>query len=221
MVKDVVEFLWEEGRLHDTYIIFTTDNGYHIGQHRMGPGKLVGYEGDVHIPLVIRGPGTAPLTTINAVTTHADLAPTIMSLAGIYRNDLDGSPIPLTPWGLRHRSDHVAIEFWGYYVNEVSPDYEPGGEYPFMYYNSTYKAVRLIGNGYNLYYAVWCTNEKEYYDMRVSRVSHVSSSSMLTLFTSHRSTQAKCTTWYLTATAQNTIASHAVPFVKSSIVSTP
>lgn len=35
--------------------------------------------------------------------------------------------------------------------------------------NNTYKSVRLLGEGYNLYYSVWCNNEHELYDLSVSR----------------------------------------------------
>jgi hypothetical protein len=37
-----------------------------------------------------------------------------------------------------------------------------------MISNNTYKSVRLLGNGYNLYYSVWCNNEHELYDLSVS-----------------------------------------------------
>ena len=192
MVEGIVEFLWNEGKLQDTYIIYTTDNGYHIGQHRMAPGKQLGHEGDVHIPLVIRGPGITPKTSIDAVTTHTDLAPTILRLACVYKNDLDGSPIPLSVQSTENRSDHVAIEYWGYYIDEVSPDYEPESDYPVRKYNNTYKAVRVIGDWYSLYYAVWCTGEKEYYNMRASRLPQ-SSTSLKTNPLLSRSTQAKWT----------------------------
>lgn len=32
---------------------------------------------------------------------------------------------------------------------------------------NTYKAIRLVSDDYSLYYAVWCTNEKEFYDLKV------------------------------------------------------
>lgn len=35
-------------------------------------------------------------------------------------------------------------------------------------YNNTYKSLRIIGDGYDLYYSVWCNNEHELYDMNVS-----------------------------------------------------
>lgn len=37
--------------------------------------------------------------------------------------------------------------------------------------NNTYKAIRLIGSGYNLYYSVWCNNEHELYNMIVGHLS--------------------------------------------------
>lgn len=37
------------------------------------------------------------------------------------------------------------------------------GKYP----NNTYKALRLVGEGYSLYYSVWCTGEREFYDLTV------------------------------------------------------
>lgn len=37
--------------------------------------------------------------------------------------------------------------------------------------NNTYKSLRLLGEGYNLYYSVWCSNEHELYDLSVSPVS--------------------------------------------------
>jgi hypothetical protein len=44
----------------------------------------------------------------------------------------------------------------------------PGGSR--MVANNTYKSVRLLGEGYNLYYSVWCNNEHELYDLSVSRL---------------------------------------------------
>jgi N-acetylglucosamine-6-sulfatase len=57
MVADLVSALVKHNIMNNTYIFYTTDNGYHIGQHRLGPGKKCGYETDINIPMVIRGPG--------------------------------------------------------------------------------------------------------------------------------------------------------------------
>ena len=44
-------------RLRNTYIIFTSDNGFFYGQHRLVGGKFLAYEPSTHLPLLIRGPG--------------------------------------------------------------------------------------------------------------------------------------------------------------------
>lgn len=43
MVAELVSKLEESGELDNTYIFYTTDNGYHISQHQMHPGKECGY----------------------------------------------------------------------------------------------------------------------------------------------------------------------------------
>ena len=58
MVEQIVKRLHEHGLLETTYIIYTTDNGYHISQHRLPPGKECSFETDISIPLMIRGPNS-------------------------------------------------------------------------------------------------------------------------------------------------------------------
>jgi arylsulfatase A-like enzyme len=57
MVGNVVSRLDAAGLLDSTYIVYTTDNGFHIGQHRLQPGKSCPIEEDYIVPLIIRGPG--------------------------------------------------------------------------------------------------------------------------------------------------------------------
>ncbi|KAF7550645.1 hypothetical protein G7Z17_g5585 [Cylindrodendrum hubeiense] len=172
MVDKTVKILEESGQLDNTYIIYTTDNGYHIAQHRMAPGKECGFETDVHIPLVVRGPGIAAGHISKAVTSHTDLASTIMELAGS-SIDSDGTPIPLTAERENNaRVEHVTIEYWGLAIPEGIYGYygdanmtEGMNISSHAVGNNTYKAIRVIGEEYNLYYAVWCTNETEFYDL--------------------------------------------------------
>ncbi|KAL8846554.1 MAG: hypothetical protein Q9221_008361 [Calogaya cf. arnoldii] len=56
LVKGTIQRLKQNGILDDTYIIYSTDNGFHIGHHRLQPSKHYPYEEDINIPLVIRGP---------------------------------------------------------------------------------------------------------------------------------------------------------------------
>ena len=60
------------------------------------------------------------------------------------------------------KSEHVNIEFWGDYLVEGNTFF---GQSAFP--ENTYKTVRVIGEGYDLSYTVWCTNEHELYDMTV------------------------------------------------------
>ncbi|KIX04937.1 uncharacterized protein Z518_05808 [Rhinocladiella mackenziei CBS 650.93] len=169
MVADLVSALEKHGILNNTHIIYTTDNGYHIGQHRMGPGKRTGYETDINIPMVWRGPGVPVNKITNTVSTHTDLAPTFLDLFGLpRRTQLDGSIMPLTESAMDasvgSRVEHVNVEHWGaahtYEVVAPHKNFNVAGEH-----NNTYKSVRIMGDGYNIYYSVWCTNEHELYDM--------------------------------------------------------
>lgn len=177
IIDGVVKRLSDYGVLDNTYIFYSTDNGYHIGQHRLQPGKECGFEEDIHIPLIVRGPGVPEGKVSDIVTTHTDLAPTFLALAGgKLRSDFDGATIPLSARGLAEakdtRHEHVNVEYWGFALAE--------GDYGQQYFvNNTYKALRIIGNGYNFYYSVWCSGEHQLYDLIVS----VSSSACLLLLT--------------------------------------
>ncbi|EXJ70853.1 arylsulfatase [Cladophialophora psammophila CBS 110553] len=164
IVDGVIARLTEHDLLENTYVFYSTDNGYHIGQHRLQPGKECGYEEDINIPLIVRGPGIPRGSSSDLVTSHTDLAPTFLSLAGGQtRQDFDGRAIPLTTNQLDDNSDirgeHVNIEYWGFALAE--------GKYGnAMYWNNTYKGLRVVGINYNLYYSVWCSGEHELYDLR-------------------------------------------------------
>jgi N-acetylglucosamine-6-sulfatase len=123
IVEGVVTRLYDAGILDNTYVIYSTDNGFHISQHRLPPGKTCGYEEDINIPLIIRGPGVQKGLTTDIVTAHTDLAPTFLKLAGAPpRPDFDGTVIPLTkpelPKAKKSRQEHVNVEFWGRAVPE-------------------------------------------------------------------------------------------------------
>lgn len=72
-------------------------------------------ETDVNVPLIVRGPGVPEGKTLDIVTSHTDLAPTFLSLAGTTREGLDGRPIPhkLEEAKKDDKNEHAAIEYWG------------------------------------------------------------------------------------------------------------
>ncbi|KAI8622884.1 arylsulfatase-like protein [Xylariaceae sp. FL1651] len=166
LVDSLVRRLEVLGVLENTYLIYSTDNGYHIGQHRLQPSKQCSFEEDINIPLIIRGPGVPKNFTTDIVTTHTDLAPTLLQIAGaLLRDDFDGLAIPLTQTGLERakdeRHEHATVEHWGFASNEG----QLYDWYPRLHLNNTYKALRVIGETYNMLYQVWCSNEHELYDL--------------------------------------------------------
>lgn len=186
LVEGVIAKLEEHGILDNTYVVYSSDNGFHIGQHRLQPGKTCGYEEDINVPLIIRGPGIGANLTTDVVSTHTDLAPTFFELLGIpLRPDFDGTPIPLTEEAIDEakssgaRREHVGVEYWGVAIGEgiydsgktwfkllkmIMAHIWPGRIAP---RNNTYKSIRLYGEGYNLYYSTWCNNEHELYNLNV------------------------------------------------------
>ena len=81
-VQQVINTLGAMGRLRNTYILFTSDNGFFYGEHRLTGGKFLAYEPATHVPLLIRGPGIKPGSATGELTANIDLAPTILELAG-------------------------------------------------------------------------------------------------------------------------------------------
>src|SRR5215213_635310 len=81
LVGAVVRKLREQGVLSITYIVFTSDNGFHHGEHRIRQGKARPYEESVRVPLVISGPGVAAKSTTDKFVLNTDYFPTFMNLA--------------------------------------------------------------------------------------------------------------------------------------------
>ena len=80
-VGSLVETLRETGELDNTVIVFTSDNGYSLGEHRF-IGKNVLTEPVLQVPLLVRGPGIAPGTTSDLPVTLVDLPATFAAIAG-------------------------------------------------------------------------------------------------------------------------------------------
>ncbi|CAK7206462.1 hypothetical protein SEUCBS139899_009258 [Sporothrix eucalyptigena] len=122
MVEQIVKTLDAKGLLENSYIFYTTNNGRHMSSRRMLPGKECSYKEDIHIPLIVRGPGVPrEHITHDIVTTRTDLALTIPQLAGgALQEDFDGTPIPLTDDSLQTGShaEQVAVEYWGMAIAE-------------------------------------------------------------------------------------------------------
>jgi len=132
--------LRQQGALRDTYVVYTSDNGYFHGEHRIPREKLHTYEESIRVPLLIRGPSVPHGVSVRDLAVNADLAPTIVSLAGARpRLVMDGrSLLPLA----RH------------------PTVERGRELPIE--TRTYKAIRTR----RYIYVRYRSGERELYDLR-------------------------------------------------------
>ncbi|KAK3496465.1 arylsulfatase [Neurospora crassa] len=159
LVAGVVARLERHGLLENTYVFYTADNGYYIGQHRLQPGKECGFEEDINVPLIVGGPGVKKGEVAEVVTSHVDLAPTVLKLAGALGNKekeeeeyrLDGEAIPLTA------EDLVQAKVKGKRYKHITVD-------------NTYKAVRILGERYNIYYSIWCSGEYKLYDLQFNNL---------------------------------------------------
>ena len=70
------------GHEDDTLVIITSDNGYHVGTHRLPSGKHTPFREDSVVPAILIGPGIPAGGVISAMTSTVDLAPTIAILFG-------------------------------------------------------------------------------------------------------------------------------------------
>ena len=93
-------------RLRNTYIIFTSDNGFFYGEHRLTGGKFLAYEPSTHLPLLMRGPGIKPGSETGELAANIDIAPTILELAGRQTRPLRRRPLAL-PLRPRHDAAHA------------------------------------------------------------------------------------------------------------------
>ena len=96
-VGALVRRLEAQGTLDDTYIVFTSDNGYNMGEHRLDIAKYNQFEETVSVPLLVRGPGIQPGTRISELAGNIDLAPTVADMTDTPAPDrVDGlSLLPL------------------------------------------------------------------------------------------------------------------------------
>jgi N-acetylglucosamine-6-sulfatase len=102
-VRVVVRALRRTGQLDNTYLVFTSDHGIHLGAHRLPVGKNTAYTDDVNVPFAIAGPGIPEGRVVRRPVAPMDVAPTFAEMAGIALPWLhDGeSVLPLARGGRR------------------------------------------------------------------------------------------------------------------------
>jgi N-acetylglucosamine-6-sulfatase len=106
MIGALRQKLADLGLADNTYVIFTSDNGFHMGEYSLETGKLTPFDTDINVPLVVVGPGIPAGTTMDATAMNIDLAPTFTAWTGAAGNpDMDGHSLdallkgqPAGPW---------------------------------------------------------------------------------------------------------------------------
>ena len=82
MIGNIESTLQARGLADNTYIVFSSDNGYHMGEHRLLPGKMTAFDTDIRVPLVVAGPGVPAGKTTTKIAENVDLRPTFDGIAG-------------------------------------------------------------------------------------------------------------------------------------------
>lgn len=83
MIGTVRAQLRRLGVAENTYVIFTSDNGFHMGERRLTAGKQGAWDHDIRVPLVVVGPGVPSGATNTRLAANVDLRPTLEELAGV------------------------------------------------------------------------------------------------------------------------------------------
>ncbi len=160
MVSGLVTTLKNNGQLNNTYFVFSSDNGYHMGEHRLQPGKQTAFDTDIRVPLLIRGPGVPAGSTSYAIAMNVDLAPTFAAWAGVTPPSfVDGRSLTpvLTGAGKAPSGWRTAalVEHHGPDTMVTDPDLENNTVTPI-----TYEAVATQ----TLTYVEYIDGEFEFYD---------------------------------------------------------
>ncbi|CAH1118684.1 unnamed protein product [Phaedon cochleariae] len=116
LVKGIITKLKDSDVLDNTYIIFTSDNGFHIGQFTQPWDKRQPYETDIRIPFLISGPKIPKRTLTKYPVSAVDIAPTILDLADVnIPSSMDGKSFKSQLFSSAEipTNDFIFVEYWG------------------------------------------------------------------------------------------------------------
>jgi N-acetylglucosamine-6-sulfatase len=148
-----------DGLSRDTYVVFSSDNGLHTGEYRLMPGKLTAFDTDIHVPLVVAGPGVPAGTATNAMTENVDLAETFAALGGTSLAGDGQSLVPLLHGGAATRwRNAILVEHHGRSLAAEGPDQQA----PVSGNPPSYEAMRTK----RFLYVEYVDGEREFYDLR-------------------------------------------------------
>jgi arylsulfatase A-like enzyme len=122
-INAIIAALQAADKLGNTYVVFTSDNGWYSGEHRIPGGKMGLYEEAVRVPLVVRGPGVPQGVTSYALTANIDLASTFCEIAGATPGRVqDGrSLMPLLTGQVSTWTRTLLLENYDYAMQDTVP----------------------------------------------------------------------------------------------------
>jgi N-acetylglucosamine-6-sulfatase len=154
LVQNVVNTLEQEGELKNTVLMFTSDNGFFHGEHRVPQGKVRLYEPSIRVPLLIRAPGMPKGVHRRQPVGNVDLAETILDFANAKAGRVED--------GMSLRKIMREKRFWPGRAMDLetyfTPDTTEDPEDPPL----NYQGVRTD----RYLYANYGTGEQELYDLR-------------------------------------------------------
>ncbi|XP_050075402.1 N-acetylglucosamine-6-sulfatase-like [Anopheles maculipalpis] len=114
MVGNIINVLEEKQLLRKTYIFYTSDNGFHLGQFSQAYDKRQPYETDIRVPLLVRGPSISAKSVHESAVALIDIVPTILQLANVdVPYSIDGRPLPLSSDRTDIIERQILVEYWG------------------------------------------------------------------------------------------------------------
>jgi arylsulfatase A-like enzyme len=157
MIAGIEFTLVARGLADNTYIVFSSDNGFHLGEHRLRQGKQTAFDTDIRVPLVVVGPGVPKNRTVHSLAQNIDLRPTFSRLGGAkVPGSVDGRSLVSFIHGkkVKRWRRAVLVEHHGPDLKDGDPDRQRDNP-------TTYEAIRLSRSVYVEYRG----GDREYYNL--------------------------------------------------------
>jgi N-acetylglucosamine-6-sulfatase len=158
MVAGIVRKLKDRGVMGNTYVFFTSDNGWAEGEHRRPGGKANPYEEDVRMPLLVRGPGVAAGSNTSKLALNTDYLPTFADLACS-----SSSPCDTQNWRYVPDGRSLLPVLKGNATNWRSAVLLEGHQGPWKHAVPAYAGIRTVGAHEERKYLEYETGERELY----------------------------------------------------------
>ncbi len=163
-VEQTIDALERTGELDDTVVVFTSDNGYFLGEHRQRLGKMLPYEPSLRVPVLMRGPELPQGEVRQDPFLIIDFAPTLLELAGAQpQPSIDGvSLLDVARNGDRGWTRGVFTETGPRQVSDISESENfqvPGDGPSALRFSQGLRTPRYL-------YVEHASRERELYDLR-------------------------------------------------------